>query len=93
LVDRVIFRDAENGFCALRIKARGQRDLLTVLGRAATISAREFVQASGIWVNDRTHGVQFRASFLKATAPTSVEGIEKYPGSGMIRGKGARERR
>ena len=39
-------------------------------------------------INDRTHGVQFRASFLKATAPTTVEGIEKYLGSGMIRGIG-----
>src|SRR5690348_15873899 len=52
------------------------------------ISAGEFVRASGTWVNDRTHGVQFRASFLKATAPTTVEGIEKYLGSGMIRGIG-----
>jgi hypothetical protein len=52
------------------------------------ISASEFVQASGSWINDRTHGVQFRASFLKATAPTTIEGIEKYLGSGMIRGIG-----
>ena len=52
------------------------------------ISAGEFVQAGGSWINDRTHGVQFRASFLKATAPTTVEGIEKYLGSGMIRGIG-----
>ena len=72
----------------LRVKARGQRDLITVLGHAAMISAGEFVQASGTWINDRTHGVQFRASFLKATAPTTVEGIEKYLGSGMIRGIG-----
>jgi len=52
------------------------------------IAAGEFVQASGSWVNDRTHGVQFRASFLKAAAPTTIEGIEKYLGSGMIRGIG-----
>src|SRR5262245_51458493 len=52
------------------------------------ISAGEFVQASGIWINDRTHGVQFKASFLKATPPTTVDGIEKYLGSGMIRGIG-----
>jgi hypothetical protein len=72
----------------LRVKARGQRDLITVVGHAAMISAGEFVQASGSWINDRTHGVQFRASFLKATAPTTVDGIEKYLGSGMIRGIG-----
>ena len=88
LVDRVTFHNSENGFCVLRVKARGQRDLITLVGHAAMISAGEFVQASGGWVNDRTHGVQFRASFLKATAPTTVEGIEKYLGSGMIRGIG-----
>jgi exodeoxyribonuclease V alpha subunit len=87
-VDRVTFHNPENGFCVLRVKARGQRDLITVLGHAAMISAGEFVQASGSWVNDRTHGVQFKASFLKATAPTTVEGIGKYLGSGMIRGIG-----
>ena len=88
LVDRVTFHNSENGFCVLRVKARGQRDLITVIGHAAMISAGEFVQASGSWINDRTHGIQFRASFLKATAPTTVEGIEKYLGSGMIRGIG-----
>src|SRR5215470_15480663 len=88
LVDRVTFHNAENGFCVLRVKARGQRDLITVLGHAAMISAGEFVQASGTWINDRTYGVQCRASFLKATAPTTVEGIEKYLASGTIRGIG-----
>jgi len=72
----------------LRVKARGQRDLITLVGHAAMISAGEFIQASGGWVNDRTHGVQFKASFLKTTAPTTVEGIEKYLGSGMLRGIG-----
>src|ERR1700680_1134014 len=88
LVERVTFHNDDNGFCVLRVKARGQRDLITVLGHAAMISAGEFVQASGTWVNDRTHGVQFRASFLKAAAPTTTEGIEKYLGSGMIPGRG-----
>ena len=74
LVDRVTFHNADNGFCVLRVKARGQRDLITVIGHAAMISAGEFVQANGNWINDRTHGVQFRASFLKATAPTTIEG-------------------
>ena len=70
------------------MKARGKRDLITVIGHAATISAGEFIQASGEWSNDRTYGVQFRARFLKAMPPTTEEGIEKYLGSGMIRGIG-----
>ena len=88
LVERVTFHNDDNGFCVLRVKARGKRDLITVVGHAATISAGEFIQASGEWSNDRTHGVQFRARFLKAMPPTTVEGIEKYLGSGMIRGIG-----
>ena len=88
LVERVTFHNPQNGFCVLRIKARGQRDLITLVGHAATISAGEFVQASGGWVNDRTHGVQFKASFLKVAPPATIDGIEKYLGSGMIRGIG-----
>ena len=72
----------------LRVKARGHRDLATVVGHAATISAGEWITVSGDWVNDRTHGQQFRARFLNTSAPTSIEGIEKYLGSGMIRGIG-----
>src|SRR5438477_1051033 len=88
LVERVTFHNAENGFCVLRAKARGHRDQVTIVGHAATISAGEWITASGEWVNDRTHGQQFKARFLKTSAPTSIDGIEKYLGSGMIRGIG-----
>jgi len=47
LVERVTFHNDDNGFCVLRVKARGRRDLITVLGHAAMISAGEFVQANG----------------------------------------------
>ncbi|WP_322774337.1 hypothetical protein [Synechococcus sp. CBW1107] len=87
-IERVTFHNAENGFCVLRIKARGHRDLVTVVGHAAEISAGEWVTVSGTWVNSREHGQQFKASFLRASAPTTAEGIEKYLGSGMIRGIG-----
>src|SRR5436309_9416905 len=76
------------GFCVLRVKARGRRELVTLVGHAAAISAGEWVTASDNWINDRTHGQQFKARFLKTSAPTSVEGIEKYLASGMIRGIG-----
>jgi exodeoxyribonuclease V alpha subunit len=52
------------------------------------IVAGEWITASGEWVNDRTHGQQFKARFLKTSAPTSIDGIEKYLSSGMIRGIG-----
>src|SRR5215470_5117518 len=88
LVERVTFHNAENGFCVLRARARGHRDLVTVVGHAASVSAGEWINATGEWVNDRTHGQQFKARFLRTSAPTSTDGIEKYLSSGMIRGIG-----
>jgi len=88
LVERVTYHNAENGFCVLRAKARGHRDTVTVVGHAAAIAAGEWITASGEWVNDRTHGQQFKARFLRTSPPTSTGGIEKYLASGMIRGVG-----
>jgi exodeoxyribonuclease V alpha subunit len=76
LVERVTYHNAENGFCVLRARARGHPDVVTVLGHAAAVSAGEWIMASGQWVNDRTHGQQFKAQFLRTSAPTSVDGIE-----------------
>ena len=50
VVERVTFHNNENGFCVLQVKARGQRELITVAGHAMMISAGEFVQMSGSWV-------------------------------------------
>jgi len=61
---------------------------VTVVGHAAVISAGEWIMASGHWVNDRTHGQQFKARFLRTSAPTSADGIERYLSSGMIHGVG-----
>ena len=87
-VERVTFHNPENGFCVLRTRARGHCELVTVVGHAATVAPGEWITASGEWVNDRTHGQQFKARFIRTAAPSSVEGIEKYLGSGMIRGIG-----
>src|ERR1700731_4507333 len=67
LVERVTYHNVENGFCVLRAKARGHRDVVTVVGHAATIAAGEWITASGEWVNDRTHGQQFKARFLRTS--------------------------
>ena len=71
-VERVTFHDSESGFCVLRIKARAHRDLVTIVGHAATISAGEWITALGVWVNDRAHGQQFKAHFIRTSAPSST---------------------
>lgn len=88
LVERVTFHSPETGFCVLRVKARSKRDLVTVTGSAASVQPGEYVHASGRWESHREHGLQFKAVFLKVTPPTTVEGIERYLGSGMIKGVG-----
>ena len=54
MVERVTYQNAENGFCVIRVKVRAHRELVTVVGHAATISAGEWVTATGEWFNDRT---------------------------------------
>ena len=87
LVERVTFHNAENGFCVLRAKARGHRDLVTVVGHAAIISAGEWITASGEWINDRAHGSLggFRAS-APACSPASTPAPR--PASETLHGTG-----
>ena len=57
LVERVTFHSPETGFCVLRAKVRGQRDLVTIIGSAASVQPGEFVQCLGTWNNHRDHGL------------------------------------
>jgi len=87
-VERVTFHNEGNGFCVLRVKARGHRELVTVTGHSPSVSAGEWITATGDWINDRNHGLQFKTKFLRTSSPSTAEGIEKYLGSGMIPGIG-----
>jgi exodeoxyribonuclease V alpha subunit len=87
-VERVTFHSEETGFCVLRTKVKGHRDLVTVIGSAACITAGEYIECQGSWINDKQHGLQFKAQHLNVVAPTTLEGIEKYLGSGMVKGIG-----
>ena len=88
LVERVTFHNSENGFSVLRVRPRGHRELVTVVCHTASMAPGEWISATGEWVNDRTHGAQFKAGFVRAATPTSRDGILKYLGSGLIRGIG-----
>ena len=87
-VERVTFHNADSGFAVLRVKARSRRDLVLLVGHAATIAVGEYIHPVGTWTTDRTHGLQFRADTLRTTAPTGAEAIARYLGSGMVRGGG-----
>ena len=84
-VERVTFHNDDNGFAVLKVKARGKRNLVPMVGQVASISAGEYMHAVGVWITDRSHGLQFKVDFLKTTPPTTAERIEKYLGSGTVR--------
>jgi len=88
LVERVTFHNEETGFCVLRLNVRGERDLITLVGHAPSVTPGEYATASGNWVTDREHGRQFKAVFVKIAPPHTLSGIERYLGSGMVKGIG-----
>jgi exodeoxyribonuclease V alpha subunit len=87
-VERVTFHSPDTGWAVLRVVARGRRGLVTVVGHVPNVTAGEYVEAAGAWVQDREHGEQFKADELRCTPPSTVEGIEKYLGSGLVKGIG-----
>jgi exodeoxyribonuclease V alpha subunit len=88
LIERVTFFNEDTGFGVLKVKSKGHRDLVTVVGSLPSANPGEWVTAEGNWIQDREFGLQFKAEMLTSTAPTTKEGIEKYLGSGMVKGIG-----
>ena len=84
LVERATFHSEETGFCVLRVKARGHRDLVTLVGTLPDVRAGEYIQAQGRWTINKEYGQQFQAEILKTTPPDTIEGIERYLASGLI---------
>ena len=60
VIERITFHNLDNGYCVLRVQARGHRDVVTVVGHCPQVVAGEYVAATGDWVTDRTHGLSSR---------------------------------
>ena len=80
VIERVTFHNPENGYAVLRVQASGRRGLVTVVGNLPAVYAGEYLEGEGDWVQDRDHGLQFKADELRITPPHTREGIEKYLG-------------
>jgi len=76
LIERVTFANEDSGFSVLKVKVKGHRDLVTVVGSLPSVSAGEWLTAQGRWVQDREFGHQFRAEMLVSSAPTTKHGQE-----------------
>lgn len=87
-IERITYTNEENGFTIARVKVHGRQDLVTVVGNIMAPTPGEILKMSGEWVNHAKFGEQFKVTAYKAVAPATVHGIQKYLGSGLIKGLG-----
>ena len=87
-IERITFHNERNGYSILRVRVKGERDLVTLVGMTPSVNPGEIVCASGQWIIDRVYGRQFQASRMQVYAPTTILGMQKYLASGMIKGIG-----
>lgn len=88
LVERITFHSEESGFCVLRIKVKGEHDLITVVGHTSSVTPGEYITAHGFWTYNKEYGRQFRSERMDVYPPNTLDGIERYLGSGMVKGVG-----
>ena len=88
VLERVVFSNEENAWSVVRITVVGQRDPVTAVGNLLGVQPGENLRLTGAWINDPKYGKQFKVSSYATVTPATVTGIEKYLGSGLIRGIG-----
>lgn len=88
VVERIVFENEENGFFVARLQEKGNPDLVTFVGEIMAISPGETVRLRGRWIDDKRFGKQLRVVGYETILPSTVAGIEKYLGSGLIEGIG-----
>ncbi|OEF96583.1 SF1B family DNA helicase RecD2 [Desulfuribacillus alkaliarsenatis] len=88
IVERITYQNEENGFCVLKIRSKGHVDLVTVVGNLASVNVGAVIQLRGLWKMDSKFGKQFACQDYEETVPATIAGIEKYLGSGLIKGIG-----
>jgi len=87
-IERITFTSEETGYTVAKIKVYGRRELVTVIGAIINPTPGEIIKMRGEWGNHPKYGEQFKIVFCETMTPASVKGIEKYLGSGLIKGIG-----
>ena len=88
VVERITYHNEMNGYSVIRCRAKGFSELVTVVGSMPEVHVGSVLQLTGSWRIDAKYGRQFSIESFEETLPATVYGIEKYLGSGMIRGIG-----
>jgi exodeoxyribonuclease V alpha subunit len=87
-IERITYTNEENGYTVAKVKVYGRNDLVTVVGNILSPTPGEVIKMKGEWVNNQKYGEQFKVVHYKSLVPASVSGIQKYLGSGLIKGIG-----
>jgi len=88
IVERITYSNEENGFSVIKLRCRGFSGLVTAVGNLAAVQVGSVLHLKGEWKHDSKYGKQFSAVEYRETLPATVAGIEKYLGSGLIKGIG-----
>jgi exodeoxyribonuclease V alpha subunit len=88
ILERITYFNEENGYMIARLKVKGRSDLVTIVGNLHEMNPGEILLLQGEWINHPQYGEQFKVISYQTKVPASVHGIEKYLGSGLIKGIG-----
>ncbi|MBW2121173.1 MAG: ATP-dependent RecD-like DNA helicase [Deltaproteobacteria bacterium] len=87
-VERIVYANPETGYAVVRLREKDKMRLTTAVGNLGAVGPGEMVRLRGQWISDKRYGLQFRVESYLAMVPATLEGIERYLGSGMIKGIG-----
>ncbi len=88
VVERITYQNPENGYSVLKVRVKGYDDLVAVVGNLLDANVGSVLSVEGDWKVDSRYGRQFAAQKWEETLPATVYGMEKYLGSGLIKGVG-----
>ena len=88
VVERITFQSPDTGYSVLKVSVKGYQELVTVVGNLADAVVGSVLLIEGEWTNNPKYGTQFSAQKWEETVPATIYGIEKYLGSGLIKGVG-----
>ena len=88
VVERITYQNADNGYTVLKCAVKNYSDLVTVVGTMPDTHVGSVLFLEGMWKMDAKYGRQFSVEKFEETLPATVYGIEKYLGSGLVKGVG-----
>lgn len=88
VVEHITYQNAENGYSIMKVNVKGYKDLVTIVGSLLDVPVGSVLLCDGDWKVDEKYGTQFIVQYYEEVMPATIYGIEKYLGSGLVKGIG-----